>query len=170
MRTVTAYSYVQVQCPASRERRAGVPLGRECAMMCGSGGEWPAAPRRRPGFNHGVWFPPPSGAALLLPVSAAVTDHFRFRSLQVVFAVYHAYYFGRHRVKFLDSCGCVPALFGTVDLWTTAVESRVVWAQEMMRGASEALLAVQTLRNVVVAATLIVMAMAQVRWGVRISP
>ena len=68
-------------------------------------------------------------------------------------------------MKALDACGCVPALFGTVDLWTTAVESRVVWAQEMMRDASEALLAVQTLRNVVVAATLIVMAMAQVRRG-----
>lgn len=80
--------------------------------------------------------------------------------VQVAFVCYHVFYFARHRLHFHHD-GRGP----TLDLWTTAVESRVVWAEQIMKDKGEALLGVQTLRNIVVASTLIVMGMAQVSWG-----
>jgi len=78
-----------------------------------------------------------------------------FSSCMAIFFLYHVYYFERHRLLhsfFRGSKGEHRDQHSgyNVDLWTTAIESRVIWAKEMLRRPrpTDDMLAMHTMRNV----------------------
>lgn len=106
--------------------------------------------------------PPPSPSYSDQPPGNRAAEIAIFVTCVSSFIVYHVYYFGRHHFN----AGCTRSRWLgwlSIDLWTTALISRVLWAQELMTSKEEALLAVQTLRNVIVAATLLVTGIGQAR-------
>jgi hypothetical protein len=98
---------------------------------------------------------PPPAAPIGAPSGSQAAEIAIFASCMVIFFVYHIYYFERHRL--LHSCfrgnkGEHRDLSGAnkIDLWTAAIESRVIWAREMIRQpkSDDNLLAMHTMRNV----------------------
>jgi hypothetical protein len=104
--------------------------------------------------------PPPSAS----PPGSQAAEIAIFSTCMVIFFLYHVYYFERHRIlhnffnKNQGSGGY------NIDLWTTAIESRVIWAKEMIRQpkSDDNLLAMHTMRNVVIASTLAITGLGQV--------
>ena len=108
---------------------------------------------------------PPSPPPGPLPPGSKAAEITIFSAICFLFFAYHFFYFQRHRSiiqKLFGCCGLSQNNMGhTIDLWTTAVETRTLWARLVMKDKGEALLAVHTMRNVVIAATLIVAAAGQ---------
>ena len=111
---------------------------------------------------------PPLPDVAAAPKGSQAAEIALFASMISLFCVYHVYYFERHR--FLHSIFKWGSSNGkkrgfTVDLWTTAIESRVIWAKEMIKQphSDDRLLAMHTMRNVIIASTLMVTGIGELR-------
>lgn len=113
--------------------------------------------------------PPPPPTPVGSPPGSQAAEIAIFSSCMAIFILYHVYYFERHR---LVHCHCFrkeddeknPRRRFNIDLWTTAIESRVIWAKEMIRQprSDDSLLAMHTMRNVIIASTLVITGLGQV--------
>ena len=90
--------------------------------------------------------PPPE-----VPIPGSVAAEIAIvASCLTIFMLYHVYYFERHRI--LHTClfrrNEQDGYSGHIELWTTAIESRVIWAREMIKQPKkdDALLAMHTMR------------------------
>lgn len=98
---------------------------------------------------------PPPPTPIGAPPGSEAAEIAIFASCMAIFFLYHVYYFERHRLLhsfFRRNKGEHRDRHGgyKIDLWTTAIESRVIWAGEMIRqpNSDDNLLAMHTMRNV----------------------